>query len=56
MAELLVLLAAILVGGTGLVIWLNAREEWLERDQLERFRDALRAGSCDPSSFDKRKD
>jgi hypothetical protein len=56
MAELLVMLAAILVGGMGLVIWLNAREEWLERDRLERFQDAMRAGSCDPSSFDKREE
>ena len=56
MAEVLIMLAAILVGGTGLVIWLNAREARAERDQLERFQRSMRASGRENLPPYKRED
>lgn len=42
MQELAIILGGILLGGAGLVIWLNMTSEWAERDQLRRFQKAMR--------------
>lgn len=42
MIELLIMLGAILIGGTGLVLWLRLNEEWAERDRMARFQAAMR--------------
>ena len=44
MLELAVLVGGVAVGALGLVLGLNARAEWAERDQLRRFQEAMRAG------------
>lgn len=56
MQELIVLVGAIIVGGTGIVIWLNWRDEWAERDALERFQEAMRAGGMDTPLPEDRED
>ena len=47
MIELLIMLGAILVGGSGLVLWLRLTDEWAERDRMARFQAAMR--KADPS-------
>ena len=41
--EFLILLAAILMAGFGIVIWLRVSDEWAERDKWRRFEATLRA-------------
>ena len=41
--EFLILLAAILMAGFGIVIWLTVSDEWAERDKWRRFEATLRA-------------
>ena len=41
--EFLILLAAILLAGLGLVIWFRVSNDWHDRDQWRRFQDAMRA-------------
>ena len=42
MIEFLIMLGAILIGGTGLVLWLKLNEEWAERERMARFQAAMR--------------
>lgn len=42
MIELLIMLGAILVGGSGLVLWLRLKDEWAEQDRMARFQAAMR--------------
>ena len=45
--EFLILLAAILLAGLGLVIWFRVSDDWHDRDQWRRFQDAMRADEDD---------
>ena len=55
MIELLILLGAIVIGGAGLVVWLNLNEEWAERDRMARFQEAMRRANPQ-SPPDRRED
>ena len=39
--ELAILAGAVVLGGLGLVMWLNLTRSWEEADELRRFRDAM---------------
>lgn len=56
MLELAVLIGGVALCALGLVLALNARAEWAERDQLRRFQEAMRAGSRTPPLPDNRED
>ena len=47
MLELAVLIGGVVLAAVGIVLALNARAEWAERDQLRRFQEAMRAGGRD---------
>ena len=47
MLELAVLIGGGALAALGLVLALDARAEWSERDQLRRFQEAMRAGGRD---------
>lgn len=47
MLELAVLLGGVALAALGLVLAMNARAEWAERDQMRRFQEAMRAGGRD---------
>ena len=49
--EFLILLAAILLAGFGLVIWFRVSDEWAERDKWRRFEAALRAAQDDDERY-----
>ena len=42
MLELAALLGGVALAALGLVVGLNARAEWAERDQLRQFHEAMR--------------
>ena len=42
MLELAALLGGVALAALGLVVGLNARAEWAERDRLRRFQEAMR--------------
>ena len=56
MLELALLLGGAALAAVGLVLALNARAEWAERDQLRRFQEAMRAGGRDQPLPHKRED
>ena len=49
--EFLILLAAILMAGFGIVIWLRVSDEWAERDQWRRFHNAMRDAQDDDDRY-----
>ena len=56
MLELAVLIGGVALAALGLVLAMNARAEWAERDQLRRFQEAMRAGGRDRPLPRKRED
>ena len=56
MLELAVLIGGVALCALGLVLAINARAEWAERDQLRRFQEAMRAGGRTPPLPDKREE
>ena len=56
MLEFAVLIGGIALAALGLVLAMNARAEWAERDQLRRFQEAMRAGGRDQPLPHKRED
>lgn len=56
MLELLLLLGGVVAAGTGIVYWLNVRDEWAERDRLEAFQAAMRAAGKDSPLPQQRED
>ena len=56
MLELAVLIGGVALCALGLVLGINARAEWAERDQLRRFQEAMRAGGRTPPQPDKREE
>ena len=41
--ELLILGGVVLLGGTALVVWLNLADDWRDRDEWDRFQEAMRS-------------
>ena len=56
MLELAVLIGGVALCALGLVLAINARAEWAERDQLRRFQEAMRAGGRDQPLPHQRED
>jgi len=46
--EFLILLAAILLAGLGLVIWFRVSDDWHDRDEFRRFQEAMRTPGMRP--------
>ena len=51
--EFLIIGSAIVIGGAGIVYWLNITDEWRERDQLRRFQEAMKAPGKTPPFKDE---
>lgn len=56
MLELAVFVGGVALCALGLVLAINARAEWSERDQLRRFQEAMRAGGRTPPLPEKREE
>lgn len=56
MLEFAVLIGGIALAALGLVLAMNARAEWAERDQLRRFQEAMRGGGRNHPLPHKRED
>lgn len=53
--EILILAVAVLAAAGALVVWLNLVDEWHERDEWDRFQEAMRAGGLDAPTDPKEK-
>ncbi len=51
--EYLIIGAAIVIGGAGIVDWLNVTDEWAERDRLRRFQEAMKTPGKKPPFGDQ---
>ncbi len=56
MLELAVFTCGVALCAVGLVLAINARAEWSERDRLRRFQEAMRAANRTPPLPDKREE
>ena len=53
--ELLILALAVIAAAGALVVWLNLTDEWREREDWQRFQEAMRAGGLDSPTDPKEK-